>query len=134
MSTINEVLFARLSQDTDVTALIADSGITRIFHMLPPQNPIFPYVTYQIISGAPLYSLTGQTSLFATRVEINMWAKSTKVASQVNVAIRKSLTALRGTINDTLIYGVFLEIENDFYERDVKIYRISADYFFHYKE
>lgn len=134
MSTVNEVLFARLSQDADVANLIASGGITRIFHLLPPQDPIFPYVTYQIISGAPDYSLTGQTTLFRSRVEINIWAKSTKVVNQVNIAIRKSLTALRGTINDTLIYGVFLEIENDFYERDVKIYRISADYFFHYKE
>lgn len=134
MSTINEVIVARLSADQDVAALIAAGGITRIFHQLPPQDPEFPYVTYQIISGAPDYTLNGQTTLFRSRVEINIWAKTTKNASQVNVAIRKSLTALKGTINDTLIYGVFLERESDFYEFALKIHRISTDYFFNYKE
>ncbi len=134
MSTINEVIFGRLSADQDVAALLAEAGITRVFHQLPPRDPIFPYVTYQIISGGPDYSLNGQTTLFKNRVEINIWAKTSESASEVNIAIRKSLTALRGIINDTLVYGVFLERESDFYESSLKIHRISTDYFFHYKE
>ena len=134
MSTINEVIFGRLSADKDVAALLSNDGITRVFHQLPPQNPVFPYVTYEIISGAPDYSLTGQTTLFRNRVEINVWAKTSEIASRVNVAIRKSFSALRGTINNTLVYGVFLERESDFYERGTSIFRISTDYFFHYKE
>ena len=116
MSTINEVLFGRLSADQDVAALLATAGITRVWHQVPAQDPVFPYVTYQIIAGAPEYHLNGQTTLFRSRVEINVWAKTTESASDVNIAIRKSLTALRGTINDTLVYGVFLERESDFYE------------------
>ena len=134
MSTINEVLFGRLSSDSGVAALLAANGITRIYHQVPPQNPTFPYVTYQIISGAPDYHLNGQTTLFRNRIEINVWAKNSKSVTDVNIAIRKSLTAVRGMVNDTLVYGVFLERESDFYESDLKIFRISTDYFFHYKE
>ena len=134
MSTINEVLFRMLSDDTDVAALIADAGITRVFHLVPPQDPTFPYVTYQIISGEPEYSLNGQTTLFRNRIEINVWAKNTESVQAVNLAIRKTLTAFRGTVNDTLIYGIFLENESDFYEANLKIFRMSTDYFFHYKE
>lgn len=107
MSTINEVILGRLSADQDVAALLSLGGITRVFHQVPPQDPVFPYVTYQIIAGAPEYHLNGQTTLFRNRVEINIWGKTTKSVTDVNVAIRKSLTALRGTINDTLVYGVF---------------------------
>ena len=135
MSTpINEVLFGRLSSDTDVAALISSDGIVRIFHMIAPQNIKFPYVTYQIISGAPDYHLNGQTTLFRSRIQIDIWSKKSQETVNVDAAIRKSLTALRGTINDTLIYGVFLERVADFYEVDSEIFRISTDYFFNYKE
>lgn len=133
-TTINEVLFGRLAADQNVAALLSANGITRVFHNVAPQNVSFPYVTYQIISGSPEYSLDGQTTLFSNRIEVNIWAKNSKSVTDVNIAIRKSLTALKGIINDTLIYGVFLERESDFYEADLKIHRISADYFFHYKE
>jgi len=134
VSTINEVIFGRLSADQNVAALLSFKGITRVFHQLPPQDPTFPYVTYQIISGAPDYHLSGQTTLFRNRVEINIWGKTSKSVSDVNIAVRKSLTALKGIVNDTLVYGVFLERESDFYESALKIHRISTDYFFHYKE
>lgn len=132
--TINEVLFGRLSADSGVSALISSDGIARIWHNKPPQNPTFPYITYEITSGAPEYHLNGQSTLVNSQIELNIWAKSTKDLTDINKAVRASLSALRGTINDVLVYGVFLQRETDFYETDLQIHRISADYFFHYKE
>lgn len=132
-ATINEVLFSILSADSGVAALIASDGITRIWHNKPPQNPTFPYITYEITSGAPEYHLNGQSNLINNKIEINIWAKSTKNLTDINAAIKLSLSAFRGTVIGVLIHGVFLERETDFYESDLKIHRISADYFFHYK-
>ena len=78
--------------------------------------------------------MNGQTTLFRSRIQIDIWSKKSQETVNVDAAIRKSLTALRGTINDTLIYGVFLERVADFYEVDSEIFRISTDYFFNYKE
>ena len=127
---IEKVIYSKLSGDSDVSALVA----TRIYPVNLPQKPTYPAIVYTRISGERAYSLGGPSDLASPRFQIDCFASTYSAAKDLASKIRSAINGFRGTVAGVLVQGVFLENDNDIFEDDFSVYRVSSDYFIHYKE
>ncbi len=122
-----------LLQDSTLGGLIG----TKIYPIVLPQDPIFPAITYQWISGDRLYSLSGPSGLSGPRIQFDCWAKTYAASEGLFEALRKRLDGYRGQMGSApghTVQGVFFANEVDLYEAEIDVYRRSVDFMIHYEE
>lgn len=117
------------------TYLLADATVasligTRMFPVKLPQNPTFPAVMIQTISGERVHSTDGASGLAGPRIQIDCWAESYADADAVFEAVRKRLD---GKGNGD-IQGMFIQSERDDFDFELGIYNRSMDVFVWHKE
>lgn len=119
--TLGELIYSALAGDGTVTALIG----TRIFPNRRPQTATLPLAVYNIISDVPANSLDGvdATTLTATRLQVDAYAKTYKEAHQVAKAIDNVLANLNSpdmsAVRDT---------KRDTFDNETQLHRVSTDY------
>ena len=121
------------------TFLLADailSGLiaSRLYPLKLPQKPTLPAVTYQRISGERVHDMSGASGLAEPRFQFDAWADKYLDAKSVADAIRKRLDGFKGLAETDTVQSALLESDRDFYEDDVKIWRVSMDYFIGFTE
>jgi hypothetical protein len=118
MSTMQEQLRTLLNGATDAG--------TRVFPMVA-QDTTGPYIVYQRIAAVPETFLDGDVGLIQTRMQIDVYVPM--AAATINSyaradAIARQVKALMAgwTFKNVLV------LEQDLYDPDVKIGRVSLDY------
>jgi len=91
---LEEALYAHLSGDADVAALVGD----RIYPLLVPQDADLPALAYQRISGVPIYAHDGPPGLARARVQITCLGRSYSEAKDLAARVRAALSGYRGTM------------------------------------
>lgn len=114
---------ARLAADSTLSGLVS----TRLYALKLPQEPTYPAVTYQRISGPRLSHLSGSSDFGTARLQIDSWGKPYLSVQSVAAAIRVSLHGYHGMLS-TLRVAIQLDNERDEYDDDAEIYRVSQDY------
>lgn len=137
---IYKALRAFLLADAPLAAVLG----TRIYPIKLPQNPTFPAVTIQQISGFRYGHLRGPASLARPRYQIDAWTHARSSASAFEECqvlgglLLSRLEAYSGMMADTStspvsVYQVWVEFIDDreLFEEDINggFYRYSADYF-----
>lgn len=84
---IEEMLYAILSNDTDVVALVS----TRIYPLFVPQDATRPAIAYQQISGPSTYSHNGNSGLQEVRFQLTCEGNTYSQANSVAIAAREAL-------------------------------------------
>lgn len=87
---------------------LADSGIstllaTRWYPAPLPENPVYPSVTYQIISENNVSSHQGNSNLAETRLQLNVWGTSYDNARTIKDNLKRVLRDYKGTVNSDRI-------------------------------
>lgn len=125
---LGEAVFAALTADTAVTALVAQ----RIFPDEVPEGTPMPAVVYQVISDVPENSLDGDavSRRKLARVQVDCYARAEKgrtgryrLAHQVATAVENVIANL----SDPDLSGS-LEASRDFYDNVTGYARVSMDF------
>jgi hypothetical protein len=114
---IEDAMYSHLSTSTALTAIVGN----RIYPMLMPQDPTLPAVTFQRISNGPQWSINGPCGLDNPHMQVDCWTTSFAGSKALSDALRKAM-ATAGT------YSAVQLTDQDIYEVDTEIYRVSQDY------
>lgn len=124
MTSIVEAVHTVLNARAELTDLVSD----RIYSMLMPQDSPLPTVTTEKISSVEenVMAGSGGRGTENARIRVASWAES---LSGAQAAADEALIAMKGSATFEAI-PVF---EQDFFERDPRIYRVVTDYSVWYK-
>ena len=114
---IEDAMYAHLSTVASLTTLVSN----RIYPIMMPQDPTLPAITYQRISNNPQWAMGGACGLDNPRMQIDCWTTSFAASKALGDALRKAM-AMPGTFNAIQLN------DQDIYEVDTEIYRVSMDY------
>lgn len=129
MAEIEDALVSRLLATTGLTDLISTG---RVYHVILPQKPTLPAVVYALVSRERFPLMTADAGVIRSRFQIDAY-----VAEGAGTATLKSIASkIRGALNrwhstgaSVVVQDVYLENETDIYEFDVRMYRVSQDYY-----
>lgn len=110
-------LQAHLKANAGLSALVSEN-IWPLFR----RSDSLPAVTYQVVANVPQTGLDGgQGDLDNVRVQIDCWSSASyDQARQVAAAVR---SAMSGFASKSILL-----LEQDFYESEPRMYRVSLDY------
>lgn len=105
-----------------ILALLAGATAAgaRVYPLTAPDGVAKPYITYQRISSNSETVLAGSSGLTNTRMQIDVYATTYAQATSIATEVDALMSAW-------LVQNVSILLQ-DFYEDQVKLYRISHDY------
>lgn len=121
------------------TLLIADGTISgligsRFYSVENPQDPTYPLINLERLSGVRQYSMDGQTGPTPGRFEINCYSDTLNGARVLGEAVRSKLSGFAGTAGSGTIHGAFLQDSEDIYDKELKKHIVSMDWEVWYNE
>ena len=99
---MNPPIFAIVSTDSDVTALLGTDPVRFFPFGQAPDETDMPYAVWQTVSGSPENHLSGTPNIDSWLVQVDIYAKKGSTARTVAEAVRDALepeayiTAWRG--------------------------------------
>ena len=117
-----EVISARLSSDTAVTAHLSD----RIFPLLAPEGTPAPYCVLSTNGAQPARSKDGFSGRITWQMAVTIYAKSSDVSREIATAVRSCLDHYID-----LAQGVHItryESEADGYDFNVNLYLVNLQF------
>ncbi len=123
MSTVETALRTKLLADATVAALIAD----RIEPEPLAQGSILPAITYRRISATRGETFDGPSGLTWPRIQLDLWALSHDTARALFDAVRVAVNGKAFISSGVVVQKAQVISDQDFYEPDVKLHRVSAD-------
>lgn len=94
--TIEQALETYLIGVPAVAALIVDGAGSRLYPQALPQDPVYPAVTYSVISNPVVESHGGNSALAHPRVQFDCWSTDYIQAKTVAREIRRALQGVKG--------------------------------------
>ena len=85
------------------------------------QPPVLPYIVFQRITSTANVALGGSSAMQNTRVQIDIYAERQSDCESVEQTIESAFSAWPTWQNVPLL-------SQDFYEQEVRLYRVSKDY------
>lgn len=133
---IETALRDALLADATVGALV---GGKRVYPVVLPQAPVYPAISYQMISGQSHYGLSGPSRLASPRVQVDCYAESFDAVMDLRSAVIACLGGYRAVISGVTVHGAFKISEADFFEGELtatggRIWRKSLDFNIWFKE
>ncbi|WP_439444440.1 DUF3168 domain-containing protein [Xanthomonas translucens pv. translucens] len=103
-------------------ALLAPLAAGSAWPDVPPDVPVFPYITYQGAGGRALtYLEKKRPDKLHTRLQVNVWATTRMEANAIARAIERRLVESRFTME---VYGAFTSL----HEQSIKKYGTRQDF------
>lgn len=109
-----------MSLQTTLQAALTGLAAGGVWNLRAAQSPVPPYIVWQRVISSTNNSTTGASNIQNTRVQIDAYARDYAGADALATAIEAAVIASGLT-------GVKLT-EQDFFEDDTKLYRISQDF------
>lgn len=114
---IETELYAALTSDTTVFAVTS----ARIYPLIMPQNPTFPAITYERISGQKVNGLDGYLGMDNAHIMLNIWATRYDTAKELAEDVHDCM-------NKVTAFRALLINDMDGYDQSVGLYVVSQDY------
>lgn len=131
MATISSALRTRLINFAGISTLIS----ARVYPAPIPQNPTYPLVTYQKISGPRDYVMGNQSGLVRARFQLDTWAETYGECEALADQVRLALSNYSGTSDTITIDWIALDNEQGpLYDDDADLQRCIQDYMIDYRE
>ena len=128
MSTIEDVLFARLSGFAGLTALVS----TRIYPLKLPQSPVYPACVYLRASTGREQLMGNDAGIVRPRFQVSTYAQkySDATSGLIETAeqVRLALQRYRATVSGFVIEDIYLLTENDAWSDEPPVYARHQDF------
>lgn len=128
--TIEKALRDLLKDDAAVSGVVG----AKIYPLLAPQNIAAPFIVYTRVIGDRIREINGPSGMAQVTFQIDCYAgglnKRNEYPAAVDLAnkVRLLLDGYEGTKSGIRIGGISLQTDQDFYEPDTNLYRVSQDY------
>jgi len=120
-------LFPILSGNPTVTALLGAAPNTRVYPFgEAPAKPVYPYVTWQIISGTPEVYLADRPNIDDVRVQMDCWGDG-GAGKNGAASVNSVADAIRNVLED---HGYMVDFGNTERDPDTVSYRYRMDFEF----
>lgn len=116
---IETKIYAHLSTTTAIT--VSSSVSTRIYPIILPQEVTYPAITYFKVIGIKENNLSGYSSMENSQIQIDCWTETYKEAKNLSTRVHSAMGAATA-------YSAILISDNDIYEDEVDVYRVSQSY------
>jgi hypothetical protein len=113
---IENYIFQHLSTSTAINNYVG----ARIYPLIAPQNPTYPFIIYQRIGTIPAYALDGFGSLSNVSMQFDCYA--------TNYGTIRSLSSALHTVMQAATFKSILNNDMDFAEPELDSYRVTQDY------
>lgn len=127
---IEKALYTRLSGYAGLSALVS----TRIYPFIAQQKSARPYLTYQRVSTVRPSAMAVDIGIAQARFQIDAWGDTYDSVKSVSEQVRAALQRFSGTVSAVDILDIYIDNEQDLFEDDAKIYRVSQDYTIFHRE
>lgn len=101
----------------------------RVYPVVGAQETTTPYIIYSVLSSTPDYTKDSKSVADKLRVQVDIFDKTFDAANVTASLVRDQLDFLVGTIAGVPVDSVRYEDESTMYEPEVRLHRISQDYF-----
>lgn len=108
---------AALLADSAVTALVAQ----RIAAGIMPEGTVRPYVTYSLVTGERIPSMTDSGLLRHARIQFNCFAVTYASAKQIALAVQTAIEA-------SALFEVVFLTDQDLYDPETNLFYTVLDY------
>lgn len=126
-----------LTDAAAVAALVSN----RVYPVVLPEAPIYPAITYTIVTGSSEYAMQGASKLASPRIQLDLYAATHFGVLQLKGAVMATLSGFSGTVGSppVKIYGAFRSMELDAYEQQLErsgptVWRKTLDFTVWFKE
>ncbi len=134
MAEVEQAIYDRLSNYAGLTALVS----TRIYPMVLPQNPTYPAVRYQRISGTRLSAIDVDIGIAQPRFQVDCYAETYLGVKSLFTEVRGALQRWTGTHSGVVVLDSRMEGgDRDFYEDDPPgkpVYGVGSDWVIDHRE
>jgi hypothetical protein len=125
---VEEGITSLLLADATLSGLIG----TRIYPVLVPSDPVYPLLTYQVVTSKREYTLSNAVTKQKC-IQFDCWGSTYSDSKQVQQALENVLSGYNGTLSDgTKVLGTFLDAEHDDFQSDARDYRAISEYVIKY--
>jgi hypothetical protein len=100
-----------------VTALVG----TRVAAGMLPEGELRPYVTYSLITGERIPSMTDSGLMRHARIQLDCWSPNYGQSKQIALAVETAIEA-------SALFEVVFIGDQDLYDNETKLHRVVVDY------
>jgi len=94
---VEQAIVQLLKADTDVAALVG----TKIYPQIAPQNKVYPYIVYHLVTEIPLRHLASASNLSYSRQQLDIFADTYAKAKDLAEKVFQALDGFRGLVTYT---------------------------------
>lgn len=129
---IEEAFLSVIKTEALITAIVPT---TRIYYNKVPENPVFPFINYQVVGVFKELVLNDTVSMSEKTFIVNSFSKSPDEILNLAKLLAKRLHGFRGQSGTFKIERIILENEiDDLYEYDNEVYHTYQSYRVMYQE
>lgn len=121
MAELEAAIYTRLAAYGNLTALTS----TRFYPVIVPQNPTYPLVTYQRTDGPREHCISEDSNAVCPTLQIDSWGKTYASAKAVATQVRAALQRWDDASALPVVLDCLLESDEDNYEPDAGVFRVS---------
>lgn len=113
--------------ESDVqTVLLAASAVTalvgnRVAAGMLPEGELRPYVTYSLITGERIASMTDSGLMRHARIQLDCWSPNYGEAKRIALAVETAIEA-------SALFEVVFIGDQDLQDNETKLHRVVVDY------
>lgn len=123
---VAEALATEMRSDSGISTLVS----TRIYPLTIPQDAELPAITYQEVSSVPEHVMGSDSTVWQSRIQINVWDEDYSDCKSITDAVRILMQDFTGTFgggSGVTVSRIFWEDEMDMYEQGEKLYYTVID-------
>lgn len=110
-----------MSIETTIYTALSSLASGKVYPLVAPEKVTAPYIVYSRISSTPENTLDGGATIDLVRIQVDTYANTYSAVKLLAESVRSALegSAAKAT----------LQTDQDLFEPDLKVYRISQDYY-----
>lgn len=107
--------------ETTIYTALSSLASGKVYPLVAPEKITAPYIVYSRISSTPENTLDGGATIDLVRIQVDTYANTYSAVKSLAESVRSALegSAAKAT----------LQTDQDLFEPDLKVYRISQDYY-----
>lgn len=107
--------------ETDIFDTLRSLVADRCYPLQMPKTPDYPSIVYARVSSNPQNRIEGGASLDQVRIQVDCY--------DLTYADAKNLSALVRAAMEAAAFKATLQFDTDLYESEVKVYRVTMDFY-----
>jgi hypothetical protein len=130
MDRVGNAIYSILSSDVQLNQLVAN----RIYPVISRQREVYPLLTYSIITNNPSDTKTSASTVDQYRIQFDAYAEDYDQVHDIIIRLREVIDRYpHHNIAGVNLDGIRFIDQNDGYEEDAQLFRVTSDYYIRVK-